>query len=208
MRPDQSRERTVTHSGRIVVAMECVLADAQWRSWPAAQPGPLASHDTHRAHFRNHRACHGFRFQCGGSHRTPGVRCARPSGLPVHGCRRENGARRRSRKGSTNHHHVGHLGHSFRMVGLRPVRRRSYLPSALHEVSPVRHHGGIPRSCGRLSTSSLVVPGELQHLLACLFRHLSRCRPGAPVWAGRSLACAVTIILSRGQPSAPALLTR
>jgi hypothetical protein len=32
-------ERTVNHGGRIVLAMDCVLADAQWRSWPAAQLG-------------------------------------------------------------------------------------------------------------------------------------------------------------------------
>lgn len=25
--------------GRIVLAMGCVLADAQWRCWPAAEPG-------------------------------------------------------------------------------------------------------------------------------------------------------------------------
>ena len=32
-------ERTVDHRGRIVLAMDCVLADAQGRLWPAAQPG-------------------------------------------------------------------------------------------------------------------------------------------------------------------------
>jgi hypothetical protein len=32
-------ERTVNHRGRIVLAMDCALADAQWRSRPAAQLG-------------------------------------------------------------------------------------------------------------------------------------------------------------------------
>jgi hypothetical protein len=32
-------ERTVNQRGRIVLAMDCVLADAQRRSWPAAQLG-------------------------------------------------------------------------------------------------------------------------------------------------------------------------
>ena len=32
-------ERTVNHRGRIVLAMDCVLADAQWRWRPAAQRG-------------------------------------------------------------------------------------------------------------------------------------------------------------------------
>ena len=32
-------ERTVNHRGRIVLAMDCVLADAQWRRWPAAHLG-------------------------------------------------------------------------------------------------------------------------------------------------------------------------
>jgi hypothetical protein len=37
--PNNTLERTVMHRGRIVLAMDCVLADAQWRSWPAAQLG-------------------------------------------------------------------------------------------------------------------------------------------------------------------------
>jgi hypothetical protein len=36
-------ELTVFHRGRIVLAMDCVLADAQWRLWPAAQLGRYAS---------------------------------------------------------------------------------------------------------------------------------------------------------------------
>ena len=32
-------ERTVIHRGRIVLAMDCALADAQRRLWPAAQLG-------------------------------------------------------------------------------------------------------------------------------------------------------------------------
>lgn len=32
-------ERTVNHRGRIVLAMDCMLADAQWRLRPAAQLG-------------------------------------------------------------------------------------------------------------------------------------------------------------------------
>jgi len=37
MRPNNALERTVIHRGRIVLAMDCGLADAQWRSWSAAQ---------------------------------------------------------------------------------------------------------------------------------------------------------------------------
>jgi hypothetical protein len=37
MRSNNALERTVNHRGRIVLAMDCVLADAQWRSWSAAQ---------------------------------------------------------------------------------------------------------------------------------------------------------------------------
>jgi hypothetical protein len=37
MTPNNMLERTVKKRGRIVLAMNCVLADAQWRSWPAAQ---------------------------------------------------------------------------------------------------------------------------------------------------------------------------
>jgi hypothetical protein len=32
-------ERTVNHRVRFVLAMDRVLAEAQWRLWPAAQPG-------------------------------------------------------------------------------------------------------------------------------------------------------------------------
>ena len=32
-------ERTVNHRGRIVLATDCVLADVQTRTWPAAQLG-------------------------------------------------------------------------------------------------------------------------------------------------------------------------
>jgi hypothetical protein len=39
MTANNALERTVTHRGRIVLAMDCVLADAQGRSWPAAQLG-------------------------------------------------------------------------------------------------------------------------------------------------------------------------
>ena len=35
--PNNMLERTVDHRGRIVLAMDCVLADAQWQRWPAAQ---------------------------------------------------------------------------------------------------------------------------------------------------------------------------
>src|SRR5258706_428112 len=35
--PNKTLERTVNHRGRIVLAMDCVLADAQWRSCPAAE---------------------------------------------------------------------------------------------------------------------------------------------------------------------------
>jgi len=37
--PNNTLERTVNYRGRIVLAMDCVLADAQWRRWPAAQLG-------------------------------------------------------------------------------------------------------------------------------------------------------------------------
>jgi len=32
-------ERTVVHCDRFVLAMDCVLAEAEWRLWPAAQLG-------------------------------------------------------------------------------------------------------------------------------------------------------------------------
>lgn len=32
-------KRTVKHRGRIVLAMDWVFANAQWRQWPAAQFG-------------------------------------------------------------------------------------------------------------------------------------------------------------------------
>ena len=39
LRANNTLERTVMHRGRIVLAMDCVLADAQWRRWSAAQLG-------------------------------------------------------------------------------------------------------------------------------------------------------------------------
>jgi len=39
MTSNNTLERTVNQRGRFVLAMDCVLADAQWRSWPAAQLG-------------------------------------------------------------------------------------------------------------------------------------------------------------------------
>ena len=39
MLSNNTLERTVKHRGRIVLAMDCVLADAQWRWWSAAQLG-------------------------------------------------------------------------------------------------------------------------------------------------------------------------
>jgi hypothetical protein len=39
VRPNNTLELTVNYRGRIVLAMDCVLADAQWRWWPAAQLG-------------------------------------------------------------------------------------------------------------------------------------------------------------------------
>ena len=39
MTANNTLERTVNHSGRIVLAMDCVLADAQMRQWSAAQLG-------------------------------------------------------------------------------------------------------------------------------------------------------------------------
>jgi hypothetical protein len=39
LQSNYSLERTASHRGRIVLAMDCVLADAQWRLWPAAQLG-------------------------------------------------------------------------------------------------------------------------------------------------------------------------
>jgi hypothetical protein len=35
--PNHTLERTMIHRGRTVLAMECVLGGAQWRSCPAAQ---------------------------------------------------------------------------------------------------------------------------------------------------------------------------
>ena len=37
--PNNTLEWTVNHRGRIVLAMDCVLADAQWQRCPAAQLG-------------------------------------------------------------------------------------------------------------------------------------------------------------------------
>ena len=39
MLPNNTLERTVDRRGRTVLAMDCVLADAQWLSWSAAQLG-------------------------------------------------------------------------------------------------------------------------------------------------------------------------
>jgi hypothetical protein len=35
LRANNALQRTVNHRGRIVLAMDCVLADAQWRQRPA-----------------------------------------------------------------------------------------------------------------------------------------------------------------------------
>ena len=37
MTPNNALERTEANGGRTVLAMDCVLAGAQWRQWPAAQ---------------------------------------------------------------------------------------------------------------------------------------------------------------------------
>jgi hypothetical protein len=37
VKPNNTLERTVAQRGRIVLAMDGVLGDAQWRRWPAAQ---------------------------------------------------------------------------------------------------------------------------------------------------------------------------
>jgi hypothetical protein len=39
MTANNTLERTVVHRGCIVLAMDCVLADTQWRSWSTAQLG-------------------------------------------------------------------------------------------------------------------------------------------------------------------------
>jgi hypothetical protein len=39
MTANNTLELTVDYRGRIVLAMDCVLADAQWRRWSAAQLG-------------------------------------------------------------------------------------------------------------------------------------------------------------------------
>ena len=39
MTANNTLERTVKYRGRIVLARDYVLADAQWRLWPAAQLG-------------------------------------------------------------------------------------------------------------------------------------------------------------------------
>ena len=39
MLSNNTLERTVEHRGRFVLAMDCVLAEAQWRRWLAAQLG-------------------------------------------------------------------------------------------------------------------------------------------------------------------------
>ena len=43
LRSNNTLERTVNHGGRIVLAMDRVLADAQWRRWSAAQLGRYAA---------------------------------------------------------------------------------------------------------------------------------------------------------------------
>jgi hypothetical protein len=37
VKPNNALERTVVHRGRAVLAVDCVLGGARWRSWPAAQ---------------------------------------------------------------------------------------------------------------------------------------------------------------------------
>jgi hypothetical protein len=37
--PDNALEPTVNYAGRIVLATDCLLAEAQWRLWSAAQLG-------------------------------------------------------------------------------------------------------------------------------------------------------------------------
>jgi hypothetical protein len=39
MRSNNTLERTGGHRGRFVLAMDCVLAEAEWRQWLAAQLG-------------------------------------------------------------------------------------------------------------------------------------------------------------------------
>ena len=39
MRPNNALERTVIYGARFVLAIDCVLGEAQWRLWPAAQLG-------------------------------------------------------------------------------------------------------------------------------------------------------------------------
>jgi hypothetical protein len=39
LQANNTLEWTVTNRGRPVLAMDCVLGRAQWRSWPAAQLG-------------------------------------------------------------------------------------------------------------------------------------------------------------------------
>ena len=39
MTPNNTLERTVVHRGRAVLGMDCVLGDAQWQWWLAAQLG-------------------------------------------------------------------------------------------------------------------------------------------------------------------------
>ncbi len=53
-------ERTVNCGGRIVLAMDCVLADAQWRSWSATQVGRQAS----RNHRRKMAIAINFEIEC------------------------------------------------------------------------------------------------------------------------------------------------
>jgi hypothetical protein len=37
--PNNTLERTGGHRGRFVLAIDCVLAEAEWQRWPAAQLG-------------------------------------------------------------------------------------------------------------------------------------------------------------------------
>jgi hypothetical protein len=37
VKPNYLLQRTVMHRGRTVLAMDCVLAGAEWQRWPAAE---------------------------------------------------------------------------------------------------------------------------------------------------------------------------
>src|SRR5687768_9309261 len=80
--PNNTLERTVNPGGRIVLAMDCVLADAQWQGWPAAQLGRWADRSTIEFHGAARSAVRSDRPLAGGLPRGIEVGTNDPGGRP------------------------------------------------------------------------------------------------------------------------------